>query len=371
MLLYNNGRLRNQIDAAWMEYKRTGIQNEVVKRDIALTISNAYLQILLAKEQLRIAQQQLLLTSEQKSNTEKLINAGMLPEGDILDLEAQFFRDEANIISAESVVTNALLNLKFLLDIPGNEAFDILSPTLPEPDPRLIENYNVDQIVAYALEQQPEIRSAEIGRKIAIKNIEIAEAGKYPSISLNGNISTSWSSARQQVDGFNIEGVREIGYLQDFTPVFEPVIIPVLKDVPYFRQLDDNLLQFVGVNMTVPIFNRNAVKTNIAQAKIGLKSAELSQSVAIQNLEQTIRQAYTDALVASKNYQASLKSVESFALAYEFAQKRYNLGVSNALEMLLAQNSLNTAKSQLESNKYQYWFNLKVLDFYLGKPFEI
>lgn len=369
--LYNGGRIKNQIDKTWMEFHAAELDGEVAKQDISLAIASAYLNVLLAKEQMNITNTQKSFTEEQKINTQKFINAGVLPAGDILDIESQLVLDDVNIINGQNLYELALINLKLLLDLDANTPFIIEEPFLEDPSPDLILAYYVDDIYKAALDNQPSIKKAYLDEKIAKKNLDIAESGKYPMITLGGGLTSSYSSVRPEVIDTEIDGFTEGGFLStDFTPVLVPNIKFITETPSYFPQLQDNFLQYIGANMTIPIFNRFQVNNSIKQARLSIRSSEINRKVTAQNLNREIRQAYADALAASKNYEASKKSIEALEQSYEFAQKKYNLGVSTAFELLSAQSSLNATKLQAKSNKYDYLFKLKILDYYLGNPIQ-
>jgi len=371
LTLYNGGRIKNQIEQSWMELNASSLDNEIVMQDISLAIASAYLNVLLAKEQMNITANQKALTEEQKINTQKFINAGMLPAGDILDIESQLARDDLTIINGQNLYDLALMNLKLLLDLDANVPFSLEEPALNDPSPDLILAYKIDEIYNAALDNQPSIKKAYLEEKIALKNLDIAHAGKYPVISLQGGLSSSYSSIRPEIVDTQIDGFSEGGFLStDFTPVLVPNIKFITETPTYFPQLGDNFLQFIGANMSIPIFNRFQVNNSIAQARLGNKTAEINRKIVTQNLDRDIRQAYADALAASKSYEASKKAIEALENSYDFAQKKYNLGVSTAFELLSAQSSLIAAQLEAKSNKYDYLFKLNILDFYLGNPIQ-
>ena len=75
-------------------------------------MANSYLQILLAKEQEKIAGIQLQQSTAQLNNTRKLIDAGAPPELNAVELEAQVARDSSTLISAKGNVQQAILTIK-------------------------------------------------------------------------------------------------------------------------------------------------------------------------------------------------------------------------------------------------------------------
>jgi len=321
--LYQGGRLKKMIEKSQLDLQKVLIDKETAKNDISLTIASSYLSVLLTKEQLTITGNQKALSEEQKSNTKKLIDAGLLPEGDILDLESQIANNELNITTAQNAYDLALLNLKLLLDLDPNIEIELETPPDIEPTADMVFAYKVDDVYEAALDNQPVIKSAKLDSEISLKNLELSKTGRYPSLSFVGNLSTNFSTARQEVESFTFEGISPIGFVGFDTSavVNQPNFIPSFRKIKYGNQLNDNFLQYVGLNLQVPIFNQFQVKNGIEQAELGLKTAQLNSRIAKQNLNRSIRQAY------------------------------------------LALNEL-----QAKSNKYDYLFKLKILDFYLGNP---
>jgi len=368
--VYQGGRLNKLIEKSQLDLQKVLVDKEVAKNDISLSIASTYLNVLLAKEQLAITNNQKVLSVEQKNNTQKLIDAGMVPEGDILDLESQIATNELNIITAQNGYDLALLNLKLQLDIDPNIEIELETPPEIEPSSDLIFSYKVNDIYNTALENQPEIKSAGLGNEISMKNLEIAKTGKWPTLSFVGSLATNFSSARQEIDNVTFDGFRRVGFvgLDTANIVNDFMFTPSFKKIKYGTQINDNFLQYVGLNLQIPIFNQFRVKNEIEQAELGIKRAELDKRIVEQNLNRAIRQAYADALAASKNYEATQKSIEVLKTSYEFTEKRFNLGLANSLELRTAQNALALNELQAKSNKYDYLFKLKILDFYLGNP---
>jgi len=368
--LYQGGRLKKLIEKSQLDLQKILIDKETAKNDLSLTIASAYLSVLLAKEQLSITDNQKALSIEQKNNTQQLIDAGLLPGGDILDLESQVINNELSITIAQNSYDMALLNLILILDLEPSTKIELETPPNVEPTADMVFAYNVDDIYIAALENQPEIKSAEIDTAISLKNVEVAKTYNYPTLSFVGNLSTNFSTARQELDNITLGGVRPIGFvgLDTAQIVNEPILTPSFKKIKYGSQINDNFLQYIGLNLQVPIFNQFQVKYSIEQAKLGLKTAELNSRIAKQNLNRSIRQAYLDALAAGKTYEATQKSIEALKTSYEYVEKRYNLGLATSLELRAEQDALTLNELQAKSNKYDYLFKLKILDFYLGNP---
>ena len=100
---------------------------------------------------------------------------------------------------------------------------------------------------------------------------------------------------------------------------------------------------------------------NVKRNEYQLEQAKL-------DLESSVYQAFVDAEGAKKSYDAALASFESQELAYEYAQTRFDVGLTNSFEF--SQSKLRYSQSNIEVNrsKYDYIFKLKVLELFFGIP---
>lgn len=376
--VYQGQTIKNTIEQNKLNLAAAKEDFEQSKRDIALSVAQAYLQILLNIEQVNNANTTRSQTQEQLDQTNKLINAGSKPAGDRLDIEAQLARDEQAIISAQNNLEISYLNLKFLLRLDPTTSFEIEQPKIPIPPPESLEILPMTQIYQKAIQDQPNIRAGKLRKQSSEYNIELAKAGLRPNVSLSGSISTNYSSFARRATGDIItlppSPIGQTSPLptgETLTVFSESQEIPVFEDQPYFSQLEQNLSTGFSVFFSVPLYDKGATKNNIALAELGIKSVELQNEQLKQSLKTDIQQAIANAKAAGKQLQAAQRTLDASQLAYNNMEKRFNLGVSNNLEFTTAKNNLDSAKFSLVIAKYDYIFKLKILDFYQGKKITI
>jgi outer membrane protein len=368
-ILYNGGRINNQIEQSKlnaMAAREDLLQNQ---NDIALTVATSYINTLFAKERTSNAKQQLALTNIQIENTNKLIRAGALPENDILDLESQAALNQQEIIIQENAANNALLNLKLILQLPADEEFDIVNPNIKSDLKDDLDTQTLDGIYQEAVQNQHFIKAGKYRMESASLNEKIAKANKLPSLSIFGGINSRFSD---QAPLFGdptttlIESPVQIAGSEVL--IGQNVTIPnVIGTVPYFDQLSDNLGQNIGLSLNVPIYNNGQANIAQEQAKLNLLNTEYANEQLNQNLRSDIQQALTDAKAAKLQLAAAEKAVTATQTAFENSEKNFNLGGINSLELSIARNRLDATKIDLIVAKYQYLFNLKVIDFYRGE----
>jgi outer membrane protein len=373
---------QNRIDLQGSQYNL-----EAGKDQVTLNVIQAYTQILFNIELLETARLQLQTTELQLQRTRKLVDAGSLPVANRLQLEAQQAGDELTVINAENELELARLNLKQLLQLPATQELELITPELPEPDPEALPP-SAGEIYADALASWPALQGAELQVSSARYGLEIARGGYYPSLSLSAGIFSQYSSiAPDQIPRAGTDNIVRVIPTGDFLQVPDGLIpdipdgtrIPVLteRQIPqeftentYLNQLDFNLRRFISLDMSIPIFNNWRVRSNVANARINLESARLEVLDQRNQLRQTIEQVYLDARSAAKSYVANARQVASLQEAFRNTETRYQLGAIDAVDYNQARNELNQAQSDLVRARYNYIFNLKVLDFYQGRPLD-
>lgn len=355
---------RNEVNMAASQMDQAQMQN-----NITLQVVNAYLNILFSQELVASAEAQLATITERRARTKKLVDAGTQPMADLLDLESQVATEELNLINIQNQLSLAYLTLQQLLTLDPSDAFEIVSPeflSLPDYD---LGSSRANDIYRSALSNQPNIRAAELRITAAEYNEKIANAGRMPSLGLQANIFTGYSSARQQVTGFKTVfdtlGVQIGGQTQD---VIFTQDAPSFGKYPLLNQLFDQRNLSIGAGLNVPIFSRGFNINQMQLADIQTRNASYNSQLVKQQLKQTIQQASLDVASSKATYDATEKQVQALETTFKNAEKQFNLGVINSVDYLLAKNNLIRAQNDQVRRKYDFIFKTKILDFYEGKP---
>lgn len=368
VLLYNGGQVRKNIERAKMSQQSADLQIEDIKQTIALQVSNAYLSILFAQENLGIAENRKKVTDQQIDQLEKLIEAGLRPRNSILDLEATAATNEQNIISAQGNLEIANLNLNQLMLIPINEKFDLVIPQILLSE--LEDPFTMDSESIYkeSVQNQPSIKNTDLNIKLAELDKAIAGTGLLPTIAVGGSLGTNYSSLGRVQDGTNeIIVNQDIIFQGTETTIGFKQNIPNFVDQNYFSQVSDNVTYGYGLSLSVPIYNNYRNKANINRAEINKRSAELNHSQNLNQFRTQIEQALLDARNARKQYDANEKSVIATKRALDNTQVSFEQGNANSFELSIASDNYDTAQIQSLISKYDYIFKMKIIDFYLGK----
>ena len=369
--IFNWFSKRNTILANEWELKATKANTDKLKNDIALSVANSYLQILLAMEQENIAGVQLQQSKAQYLNTRKLVDAGNLPELNAAELEAQVARDSSNVISAKGSVTQSMLSLKSLMALDAAAPFEIETPPVDKIPVEKIADLQPESVYALAMANMPQQRYNDFKLNAARKTSAAAKGNLYPSFSVYGSLGSGFNNRAQEITG-SAKINAPLGLVTVNGTPYSVFPLQPFTDYSYgkqafFSQLNQNFRQSVGLSVSIPIFNGLGTRTNYERSKISIKNQQLQKVADDQKLKQDIYQAYNAALVALEKYNAGKKAVETAERSYYYAQKRYEVGLTATFELITNQNNLFTVKLQNALNQYDYVFKMKVLEFYKGQ----
>jgi outer membrane protein len=281
----------------------------------------------------------------QLERTAKLVEAGSLPLGNLMDVESQFATNELQVVNAENAVQTSIVALKQLLNLQTSEPFAIERPAvdLPVVD---ISSTTVTTIYEKAMENWPQIKARESRVNSAKRAEWIAFASYTPTLRASASVSTLYSSSYKD---YNLE-------------TFEAT------DIAYGDQLDRNLSQSIGFSLSIPVFNGLQSRTANNRSRLNRINTELQLQDTKNQLYSSVQQAYNDASAANRQYEASIKSVAAAERAFSYAEQRQAVGSMNDVDFNISRNNLAIAKSEQLRAKYEYMFRTKILDFYQGKP---
>jgi len=367
--LFNGFQLQNTLKQSQLNYLAGQSDLRKIQNDIALNVVSSYLQLLYAKEQQKVMVNGVDESTQQRDRTQKLVDAGVMTRGNLLDAESQLANQELNKITADNQVAIARLSLVQLLELDSTPSFDIASPNVDVPQVGILTQ-TPEQIYTTALTHLPEIKSADLKVLSANLGIRIAQGGYIPRLSMFGSLSSGYSSTSKSLDGSPVYlGMTPTGYVtQSGEQVLSPSFSTNYKNTSFGDQIDNNLTKSLGLSLSIPIFNGFSARYNVSRARISGMNAEISSQQTKNGVYKSIQQAHTDAFASQKKYFALEKSVAALQEAFDYAEKRYNAGLTSSLEYLTATNNLTKGKIEFLQAKYDYIFRVKVLDFYAGNP---
>ena len=226
-----------------------------------------------------------------------------------------------------------------------------------------------ESVYSLALANQPLQKEDELLVQSGRSSVKATRGSMYPTLSLSGSIGSSYFSSAQQFVQTPYSLIDTVGHVVGSgTGVVTTIngFNTGQKNIPYYNQLNQNFGQSLGLSLNVPIFNSGTLKTNYERSKLNLRNTELQRDQDNLTLKQNIYQAYTAAAEALQKFEANKISVASTQKSFDFAQKRYNVGMLNTIDLLTQENNFFNAKINLLTSQFDYVFKMKVLEFYKG-----
>ncbi len=333
--LFNGEKLTNKIKQAELDLQSGRFNSEAVKESVGLSILNAYLQVLYAHENVSNAEKQIVSTTEQLNLAKERMDLGVISVSDYLQIKSELATEKSTLASAQSTLAMDKVNLMQLMELPVDANFEITSPNL---DSLLLDSAQPDAQAIYnqALGIKPQIKSAELAKESTMLDVKIAKADALPNLSMSAGLSTGYSS--------------------------------LTTNSGYSSQLKDKVNPSIGFSLSIPIFQKRQIKTNIATANISVTDAELTEINTKNELRKSIEQACADVVSAKSQYHASLEQNQSSKESYDVTTEKYNQGLINSVDYLIQKTNLITSESKLLQSKYNLIFSYKIVDFYKGIP---
>ncbi|MBS1758607.1 MAG: TolC family protein [Bacteroidetes bacterium] len=373
--LFNWFTQKNTIESNEWALKASNEGFEKAKNDLALNIAVAYLQILLSREQINLAKAKIAQTQAQLESTRKQVAAGKLPELNNVNIEAALASDSSSLITAQTSEQQSVLQMKALLNLDAASPFDVVMPPVDLIPIESLADLQPDAVYQLAISSMPQQKADEYNLKSAQKSVDVARASRYPTISLFGSLGSAYNNKAQQIKSatpLNVPiGTVTVGASQYNVFPSSPLYSYTFEKIGYFNQLNQNFRQSIGIGVNIPITNGGVLKTNWSRAQLNVKQVELQKENNSLSLKQDIYKAYTDAVAAVQKFNANKKAVESSQKAYDYAMKRYDIGLLSIYDLIAAQTSLQQAKSQLLYAQYDYVFKMKLLEFYKGQGLKL
>ena len=343
--LFNGLQGMNSMKMNKANYQMSMEDLEAMEDNITIQVMTGYLDLLRNRELVDVAEKKVEVTQQQVERMERLVEVGNEPKGRLLEVKAQHSAAKLNYTQAANARDISKLTLMHVMNITDDLGFEIETPLLP--DPSAVEIPELDSVFQYALANLPQVKSKEYGVEAMERYVALQKGQRSPRLFARGLIYSNYSD-------------------QLINPMDPDPGNPTM-DYPTGDQIKDNRYMQASMGLTIPIFNRWQVQTNIKKAKIDLQDAEYQYDDAVLLMQKTLQQYYTEALAATDNYNSALESVANSDEASRFADERFRVGTGTALEMQEARNLLYESTSEMISSKFVLIFYSSILDFYMGR----
>ena len=337
--LFTGFEIPNQIKLSKLNLEAATADLEKAKNDIRMQVAQAYVQILYDMEIADVAHRQIAIDSAQVARLQAFVDNGKASEAELSQQKATMANSKLTATQADNNLKLELLALSQLLELPSPEGFTVVRPN-PDELAKLMNQDKLitpDDIYAEALGVKPEILSQQLKLKGTEHSIKIAQAGHYPTLSLSGGLGTNYYTT----SGFKSES--------------------------FGKQLENNFSQYIGLNLSVPIFSRFQTRNRIRSARIDQANQQLQLDNTKKTLYKEIQQVYYNAQNAQSKEKSSAEAVQSSKDAFDLVQAKYENGKATITEFNEAKNNYMKSESDLVQARYENLYQQALLEFYRGK----
>jgi outer membrane protein len=328
--------------------QRKASAEEVLQRtreNIIFQAASQFLAVLLNQELVVISRQNLQNAQRQLEQIQAQVQVGMRPIVDQYNQEALVANSEFELVQRENAVNLSLVQLTRVLQIDPLADYVLQAPNLSEADVS-VKGFDLSELVAQALSKRSDVKAQEAQIRASRYALNAAKGGVLPTVSLSGSLSSGYSDQYRERDLTNPGQFIKLGFGDQF--------------------FDRNPTRAVGFNVQIPIFNRLGTRTNIQRAQVEYKNAMLDMEDRRLGVLQEIRQAYNDYLAYAKQLRTTQVALIAATRAYETEQERYRVGASTLIELTRANTEFVNASSNRVRAIYQFVFQEKLLDYYIG-----
>ena len=339
--IFTGFQIPNEIKLNQLNLEAATADLEKAKDDIRMQVAKAYVQILYDMEIADVANRQIEIDSAQVARLEAFVKNGKAAEAELSQQKSTLAKSRLTATQAVNDYRLAILTLTQLLELPTPDGFDIERPSQDELD--ALANVGLlgpDQIYAEALGVKPQILSQQLKLKGAEHSIKIAKAANYPTLSLGGGLGTNYYTT----SGFESE--------------------------KFGKQLENNFSQSLGLNLSIPIFNRFKTRNNIRSAKIDHETQQLRLEDAKKTLYKEIQQVYYNAQNAQSKEKSAYEALLSSKDAFQLMQAKYENGKATITEFNESKNNYLKSESDLVQARYENLYQHALIEFYRGRELD-
>ncbi|WP_363315630.1 TolC family protein [uncultured Chryseobacterium sp.] len=334
MTLYRAGYIRNNEASKNLLVQMADLSVQEAQNNITLNITQAYLNILMAEENIVALQEILTTTKTQLKQGDQLYKTGSISKLNYLQIQAQVAQYEYNLVAAQNNLRTYIVNLKQILQLPTDYDFQIVKPESITVD----ENFKtLSEVQNMAQNQRPEVKYGELNIENSKTNLKMAQSSILPTLSLTGSISSNY----------------------------------VYNNGNYFNQLGNNFFLPIGLSLGIPIYNNRIYRTAIEKSKIEIQQANLDLLNTKTVLNQQIEQAYISLQNSFSQYESASRQMDLNKQSYDIVTAQMKLGSIDYVQLQQQRLTYIQSIQNFLQAKYSAVLNEQIYEFYAGNPINI
>ena len=295
----------------------------------ALNVLQAYVNVAYEEGMVKMAQEKLLETELLLRQTRLLEEVGRKSAADVALVESQYAEADYEVTRQQNLFAAALLELKKEMAYPLTDSLAVL---LPEDI-----KCSATGIQPFCSPLHPALQQAQFQVETSKHEWNQARASLFPTLSLSAGLSTTYYKT------LHTETASSFG-----------------------KQFSNNMGEFVGVTLSIPIFNRMQSLGNIRKAKNNYRIACEAFEQKHAELEKLSREAWLDWQGYLKQTQQMEKKVEADSLAYLLTYHQYREGLSTAIDLHTTSAQLLNSKATLLQCRLMAMVKEQLVKYYQG-----
>ncbi|MDX1439543.1 MAG: TolC family protein [Rubricoccaceae bacterium] len=357
---------RHQQDAAVLGLERT-------REQVAFDVASRFLQVMLDEEIVRIREQNVNSQELQLEQVEELVDAGVRAEADVFSQRAGLAQAQGALLQAEQAVELSKTRLVEVLQLDPFGEYEFIAPSI-EGESLVPEDISLDELLNAAYASRADLQAQELTIEAAEAGVSMARSGRYPTVSFSAGFGTNYSSLQQRLVNPNAPTISLPLMTEGGETVLlggEPFEVPIqtpseFEDTPFLTQLSENRGGSIGLNISIPIFDRYQTSRQVQQAQIQVMREEIALERMRQSVAVEVRQALLDYRNAGEQLDVTEAQVAAAEAALEAEQSRYEFGTGTLVAVTQARTQFVEAQSARVQAVYQFVFRRKLIDFALG-----
>ena len=326
---YNNLRLAKANEAMG----RSGVRAE--KDDVALKVYKAYMDLVYCEGAVSQTAKKRDESRELLRQTSVMAEVGQKSDADVAQMRATLAADEYELAHMQSQTTKAMLALKQLMGFPVDSALAVIQPSF---DDEKLTAEDASQMSVFAATDNPRILKAQQNVEAARYSLRAARGALLPTISLSGGVSTSF-----------FRNMDKGGHAS------------------FSFQFRNNAGEYVGLSLSIPLFDRLATYSTIRRRKTALVQAQENLAYEQSELRRIIVEAASDVENSTKEVEKMQEQVEADSIASRLTTRKYEEGLASSIDVKTAAVTLLQSRVRLLQSQLTMAYNKKLLAYYKGE----
>ena len=322
MPLYDFGRTSGRVKDARIQAQTVRESASRNEQGVVFDVVNAYLNGLLAQEQVRVAQASVTMAEADLQRAQARDKQGLAVASDVLSAQTQLAQAKENLIRAQNGVAISQATLNVAMGVSED------APTTTEGKLAAVQISvrDLPTLQQAALKQRPDYHEAELQAQRAGNSVSLAKKEFLPRLDMMG----SWEQDNQT---FAARGGNN---------------------------------WVAGATLTFNIFNGGARRARIAESKSYQLRAEAMRSQMESAVRLQVREAFLNLNAARQRVEVSRDSAAQAQESLRILRNRYDAGLATIMDLLRAETMRTAAQNNHLNAVYDYRLAFAALELATG-----